>query len=133
MTTAITYAGSIEVMVCWCGIRFGVPSELAREAYDRAHRIFCPLGHSCTWQETEEKRLRRQIKLLEQTQTVLNARLDTTERSRRAYKGQVSNLKKRVTAGLCPFGCRRHFTNLERHVETQHAGAELPGTPVDLA
>lgn len=36
-----------------------------------------------------------------------------------AYKGNVTKLKKRASAGLCPC-CNRHFTNLQRHIASKH-------------
>lgn len=47
------------------------------------------------------------------------------EASRNAYKGQVTRLKNRAAAGMCPC-CNRHFTNLERHMGTKHPDFTKP-------
>lgn len=41
------------------------------------------------------------------------------ERSRNAYKGQVTKVKNRVSKGVCPC-CNRYFKNLHRHMENKH-------------
>lgn len=33
----------------------------------------------------------------------------------------------RHVGGTCPFGCRRHFVDLERHVTTKHPDGKLDG------
>ena len=42
-----------------------------------------------------------------------------TERRRRALKGQLTKVKKRVSHGACPC-CNRSFENLRRHVQVKH-------------
>jgi hypothetical protein len=37
----------------------------------------------------------------------------------------ATSLRVPVETGACPFGCRRHFANLERHVATKHGGQQL--------
>jgi hypothetical protein len=42
-----------------------------------------------------------------------------------------ARLAKRLKSGVCPVaGCKRHFTNLQRHIETEHHGVALPAAPV---
>jgi len=49
------------------------------------------------------------------------ARADKMERSRAAYKGRVTRIKKRIGNGVCPC-CNRTFSNLGRHMASQHPG-----------
>lgn len=43
----------------------------------------------------------------------------TVEKSLSAKKGQLTKLKKRVANGACPC-CNRHFSDLYRHIQSQH-------------
>jgi hypothetical protein len=43
------------------------------------------------------------------------------ERRASAARGQVTRLKNRAAAGLCPC-CNRSFVNLQRHMATKHKG-----------
>jgi hypothetical protein len=53
-------------------------------------------------------------------EVALTAQLD---KERKAKK----RLERRVEKGVCPFpGCKRHFTNLQRHVATEHNGLVAP-------
>lgn len=44
---------------------------------------------------------------------------DHAERQASARKGQVTRLKNRAAAGVCPC-CTRSFENLRRHMTTKH-------------
>tara|TARA_Y100000310_G_scaffold338946_1_gene430083 strand:- start:1163 stop:1354 length:192 start_codon:yes stop_codon:yes gene_type:complete len=44
---------------------------------------------------------------------------DAAEKTASTYKGQVTKLKNRAKAGVCPC-CNRTFQNLSRHMETKH-------------
>lgn len=92
--------------------------------------ITCPNGHSWHYKSQaemdEDALLRRERDLLKQRvaqkddeikrQRELTA---AAERQTSAQKAQVTRLKNRAKAGLCPC-CNRHFTNLERHINGQH-------------
>ena len=107
---------------CWCGIGLAIPSSLYDEA-QRNHRkdIYCPLGHSFVYSgETEAQKLKRQLGYAQDRAARESARADQAEASRRAYKGQVTRLRKQVLSGECPF-CGQHLRDLERHVQRVHA------------
>ena len=42
-----------------------------------------------------------------------------TERRRRALKGHLTKVKKRISHGICPC-CNRSFENLRRHMKVRH-------------
>lgn len=127
----LLYTGKLEITSCWCGIRLAVPDDLYRQARDRSKHIYCPLGHSFVFNDNDkEKRLERELAFERDRRASLQADNDRIRASRSAIKGQVTKLRKRIVAGVCPFGCTRHFANIERHVATKHPGmafeAELP-------
>lgn len=123
--TTLTYTGALIVTTCWCGIAQAIPDDLYRWAQQNHNReVWCPLGHKWVVAgETEAQKLQRQLNWERDRLASTRADLDQTQRSLSATRGVVTKLRKRATAGLCPFGCRRHFVQLERHVERMHPGA----------
>lgn len=131
--TFATAAVDLEISTCWCGMPHAVPATLLRKQ-ERDHRdgreqqsIYCPLGHSYIKAgEGEAARLRKQLEAKDrevirerQRHDQTRAELETTERKRRAMKGNITKLKRREAAGLCPC-CNQTFQNLARHMETKH-------------
>lgn len=126
--TTMTYVGSLVVTSCWCGIHMAIPEDL----YDLANRqkdktVYCPLGHKFIYSNTTEEKLAQAKADLAEAQRRRQATMDllvAEERSHAATKGHVTRAKKKlekVVAGVCPVdGCKRHFKDLRRHVETKH-------------
>jgi hypothetical protein len=81
---------------------------------------FCPNGHSLVYRESEADKLRRERDRLQQRIAQKDDELKDLENRRRAALGQVTKLRNRVGAGVCPC-CTRSFTNLRRHMETKHS------------
>lgn len=120
---------TLQATRCWCGVAFAVESNFLKQTRDRSGEIYCPLGHRGTYSgQHENERLRTQLANAEAEKVRLRERVleeehrrQKAERSTRAMRGQVTKAKKRVAAGVCPVAnCRRHFTNLERHMGTKH-------------
>jgi hypothetical protein len=120
MPVEMQYTETLTVTSCWCGIRLAIPDNLYRFAHRKKHDIYCPLGHIFVYHETVEEKLAQER--LEHRAT--RELLEHEQRSHSATKGQMTKLKRRVHAGVCPH-CQRHFANVERHMQTKHA--ELQG------
>jgi len=128
MTTTLTFTGELTVTSCWCGIRLAIPDSLYRQARQNKKAVFCPLGHTFAWSETEADRLKKRLAAAERTKDWYADALsrtqherDASERSARAYKGHVTRLRNRIANGVCPVaGCHRHFDNVQAHIEGQH-------------
>lgn len=121
---------TIKCHVCAC--EFGMPTDFYQVAKRGADKVvfYCPYGHSAVFTkgETEANILRRERDRLIQDAAYkddrireLQAQRDLADRRVSAAKGQITKIKKRAAAGLCPC-CNRHFTNLERHLGTKHPG-----------
>ena len=117
---------NLTEITCWCGLPFAIPTNLYNEALRSGQSFHCPLGHSNTFKTTETEKLRRERDRLKQkvaerddTITDLYRQRDAMERSASAYKGQMTKLKKRASAGVCPC-CNRTFQNLARHMKSKH-------------
>lgn len=112
-TTHVGYALGREQ--CWCGIWHAIPKSLQRQAQRDGITVYCPLGHSWTYQETEADRLRAALATAERQAASRLARLDQEQARRKTAERKL----KRVTAGVCPC-CNRTFQNLARHMKGQH-------------
>lgn len=129
MSTTLTYTGTLVTEECYsCHIMFAMPADFQRRCRDagRAMSFYCPLGHSQVYSvsrivelENELARVKRQKEWAETNSRRIRDELQMTERSRAAIKGQLTKTKKRVANGVCPC-CKRHFVNVERHMNGQH-------------
>lgn len=128
----------LAVMDCAnCGVIFAIPDDYDDRRRDDGHDFYCPNGHSLSYHAGDKAKIRKLEAQLEQQKNRAQFyadmereqrdRADRTGRQLAATRGQVTKLRKRAVAGTCPFGCRRHFVNLERHVATRHPGQELEG------
>lgn len=118
---AVEVKTQLEPRYCLdCGILYGVPVGFIEER-QKDHRIFtCPNGDqryfpSKSREEELEEALQKERNKryqLESQNKDLTKQLDGTLK-------QISKAKKRANVGLCPH-CRRHFTNVERHIQTKH-------------
>lgn len=124
--TTMKYSGTLVVEACWCGMKHAIPRTL-RDHMNRQHEngekqvgIYCPLGH--VWEFSGKSQVEKEREHREATQAryqALRDQLDAEERSHAVTKGQLTKAKKRIGKGVCPC-CNRHFTNVERHMATQH-------------
>ena len=116
MPLQIEYTETLTVTTCWCGIKLAVPDNLLRWAQEsRNNPIYCPIGHTFVFHNSFEEKLKQEQQRHQATRDLLTQE----ERSHSATKGQLTKTKKRVAKGVCPC-CKRHFTNVERHMASQH-------------
>lgn len=115
-----------------CAVVFGITEDLEARRRADGGKFYCPNGHWMTFGESEAERERKKRVRVEQEaewlRTSRRAALDqaeTAERRRRAAKGQLTKVKKRVAAGVCPC-CNRTFQDLARHMAGQHPDYALP-------
>lgn len=129
---AITMTLSLTAIDCpSCGVVFGITTELEQRRRADGERFYCPNGHWMTYTESELDKARKELMKAKARADQLAAardeerfRRELTERSLSATKGQVTKLRKRIHAGVCPH-CRRHFVALEQHIATKHPHATL--------
>lgn len=124
--STITYTGKLTTCHCHCGIYMAVPDSLFDQAYNRGKTIYCPLGHTMTWRETETDRLRKRTEAAERKLAYEQSRRDQAEAGAReerertaAARAEVARTRKRAAAGACPC-CNRSFVQLQRHMATKH-------------
>src|SRR6185503_2487574 len=103
----------IDTVECYkCAMVFGMPMEFLRQLRETGDSFFCPAGHSQHFTETTVQRLERELKRVkEQSQRDIEwqrGQRQIAEKALIAKKGQITKLKKRVAAGVCPC-CQRTF------------------------
>lgn len=125
---------NLRVVTCYsCKIVYAIPESLFRSAKkytgDRPDgwSICCPLGH--TWHyigESEEDRLRRQLKSEREDSARLAAQRDQLKQEASVQKARATRfkndrdrVKERVGAGVCT-ECNRSFKQLAQHMRSKH-------------
>lgn len=125
--STLTYTDTLSILECGnCHISFAIPRDMLRARQSDGKDFWCPNGCKIHYYETEEQRLKKRLEAEQAKATRLSARLDQAkaradheEHRARAYKGQVTKIKNRVSKGVCPC-CNRSFENLARHMASQH-------------
>lgn len=129
MAKTETYLAILQAIECGvCGIPFAFPTDLVEKRKADGKDFYCPNGHCIAYGDTEVQRLRRKVKQQEaETARAKNraehweSQATTAEYRRRAARGQLTKLKKRIAAGDCPC-CHEHFPDLEKHMADEHPG-----------
>ena len=134
-TTA--YAGELVTIQCssaGCGVVFALSDNYVA-ARRRDHATwYCPNGHARHYPAESDiekaQRLRRQAREREEhAWAALSAardQLQASERSRSDYKGHLTRARNKIANGVCPVGnCRRHFDNVQAHIQSEHPGWHL--------
>jgi len=104
---------------CACGIVFAMPQQVNERLRTKGGTFYCPNGHSQVYTEPDIEVLRKRLLAEQQRsqhfETQLNGALDNLNTTNK----ELRRTKRRVNAGVCPY-CRRHFTNVERHIHCKH-------------
>lgn len=120
MGHAIQQQVTLEVEYCCdCGIPFAMPDYLQRRLRQSGDSFYCPKGHGQHYAKSEVDRLRE--KLAEQTRetTAAYERAGQASKERDAAKRELTRMKRRAKAGVCPC-CNRTFQQLARHMNAKH-------------
>lgn len=111
-----------------CSELFGLSPETQAVFLRSSQTFYCPFGHGNVYspKPSEAETLRRERDRLKQESARLAEMVRAAENSAAherarasAFKGQTTKLKKRIAAGVCPC-CNRTFSNLARHISSQH-------------
>lgn len=112
-----------------CGVVYGITRDYELRRRDDGRNFSCPNGHRGSFGESEIDKAKRmqaaaesQTRLARISRDAARDQAAAAERSARAYRGQVTRMKNKIAAGVCPVGnCRRHFDNVQAHILTQHS------------
>lgn len=118
---------AVEIVCGGCGVLHWMSAEYVA-LRRRDHKTwYCPNGCPRAYLgKSPEEKLRddlaqaeKRIQTAQQQEARLYERIDEERRRTAAQKGQVTRLKNRAAAGVCPC-CNRTFQNLARHMAGQH-------------
>lgn len=129
MGRVLIHTIEVEFIDCAnCHMTFGLTADFIRRRRQDGKTFYCPDGHSNFYRDNEHDRIRRERDRLKQDQARYEERLsaersarEAAERQAAARKGQITRLKNRAAAGVCPC-CNRSFENLRRHMDNKHPG-----------
>lgn len=122
MSTYLHTVGFYVEHCCNCGVAFAMTQDMQqRRRKDRA-TFYCPNGHPQHYTgPTEEQKLRDEMQRQTTMREAAEARALRAESERQAVAKAHTRMRTRVMNGVCPC-CNRTFTNLMRHMQTEHAG-----------
>jgi hypothetical protein len=116
---------------CDCHTRFAMTSQLRAARYADHKAFYCPNGHGQSYVgETEEAKLRRQLKAAKSDATWTRDQLEASERSKAAIKGHLTRARNKLAKGQCPC-CDQTFGNVREHMKARHPEYHL--TDIDAA
>ncbi len=104
---------------CACGILFAMPQQVNERLRTKGGTYYCPNGHPQFYTEPDIKILKRKLQASENRASKLEYQLNGALDNLASKKKELRRTKRRVNAGVCPY-CRRHFTNVERHIHCKH-------------
>jgi hypothetical protein len=131
---SIVVSTQLHVINCACGGVYAI-TEGHREQCQRQGTIWhCPycqtgwgfhqseadrLRKELANAEQEKERLKKDAEYWQQKRKVAMAEAEHFRKSRDGMKGALASQRKRIAKGVCPC-CNRHFSNLHRHMQTEH-------------
>lgn len=123
----------VEQTCCRCQTKFAIHRDIYRVACERREKFgfYCPNGHAQHFVtgETEIDKLRRERDVLKQRIAQKDDEIAHQRNIVISAKGQITKLKKRAKAGVCPC-CSRTFANMAAHMKTKHP--EFDPSVIDL-
>lgn len=121
------YDVTLDIHRCGtCGVIWGIEQDFIKARQDDHEGWCCPNGHSFVFNgPSEEEKLRSELERERRRADRHAEERRAAEASLRATKGQVTKLKKRVAAGVCPC-CGRTFQQLSRHMANKHPDYASP-------
>jgi hypothetical protein len=135
--TQVNSSTDLTTIVCGsCGGIYAIAERYRHQKHEQGGFWNCPYCR-CSWGfgTSENARLKAQLATKEREVEQERKRKEwaqqearVTERRRRALKGQITKVKKRIGHGVCPC-CNRSFENLRRHMTTKHPAYAKAGAP----
>lgn len=138
MSETKNHLSTVEIIHCArCGSPFGVQKHQLDSLRETGKTFYCPSGHSNVYTKTKADLLSTELAKVKrdlewEAEQNRRNRQDAAhyKKSRDAYKGQVTKIRKRVANGVCPC-CNRTFQNLREHMLTQHPDFQTEEPPND--
>jgi hypothetical protein len=121
-TSSLTGTVSLKWTTCIsCGTVIAMVDEMFDRRQKTGETFYCPNGHSQHFivGETKADRFKRLMENERARADMWRDQAEAAERSKRAVRGHLTRIRRRIANGVCPC-CTRTFQNVERHMENQH-------------
>lgn len=106
-----------------CGVLFMIPDSFNSRLRETHANFYCPNGHAQYYTgKTEAEKLREELERTQRNLTAAKCAEAEQRTEREKVERKLKRTCKRIHAGVCPC-CNRTFTNLARHMATQHPEA----------
>lgn len=105
-----------------CGLNYALTDAFVNRKRDTGEPWYCPHGHSQSFRDGNASKLKAALRELAQKQAEVayeRSRADMERRIREQREADLKRHKRRAANGVCGC-CNRSFTNLRRHMATQH-------------
>lgn len=102
-----------------CYVLFAMPEALQVKRRQDGKGFYCPSGHSMSYTDPENARLKKQLSAEVARRETAQRLLAQEREEHAATQRREARMKKRIAHGVCPC-CKRSFKNLRRHMATQH-------------
>lgn len=137
MPIGTTYANDVAVTTTIraldcpdCGLTYGISTAFESKRREDKRTFYCPNGHAQgfygkTQTERELDAARALAQREAQRRKWAEQEAADARRSAAAHKGWATRVRNRIKNGVCPC-CNRSFTNVRRHMSTQHPDYQIP-------
>lgn len=123
VSRGVTQHEQIEFVLeecCSCGTPFMLPKRMQKVLIENHQRFYCPNGHGQSYcGKTEAQKLKEQLEQEKQRSAADKERLEKQWLEKHGEVVKLEKKLKRIHNGVCPC-CNRTFSNLAKHMETQH-------------
>ena len=117
----LQFAASVATQECCeCGLVFWVSTRLSQRWRDKGETFYCPYGHCQSYRETSPvHKLEKKLEAMKGDRDWWKGAHGAEAKRHSSTKGQVTKLRRRIGAGVCPC-CKRTFKGLAAHMEKKH-------------
>lgn len=117
----------VTIECCNCHVLFAIANETDDRLRESHEWFYCPFGHRQHFSSDSEKEklmaevasLGQQLKTSRKQMEWKDQAVRNAKNATRAQKAAKTRLKNRIGNGVCPC-CNRSFTNVARHMKSQH-------------
>lgn len=130
----VVFEKTLEHMQCpMCSVDYALGKNFIAQRREDHRNWYCPNGHRLHYPQdnTEERAIKardaaRELAAREsERRRRAEGQARLAEYRRRAAKGQLTKIRNRLTAGLCPC-CGKEFPEMAAHLAERHPGFTIP-------
>ena len=103
-----------------CSTVWAMPTQFVTNRRNDHRDFYCPNGHAQRYYgKSQAEKLKDRLAAEQARHDQTRAELADQKRAHAATKGQLTKVRRRVAAGVCPC-CKRSFRQLRAHMKRMH-------------